>query len=470
MNIPILVITIGGVRAGILFQYAPEGMVPTQQFCADEDYAALPFAQGPVLSELMRAQDPEQQRATWLDYTHPVFNGAIGAKGDKLLPAFFQNLLPEGVFRNHVAQEAQIDPRDHIAMLAACGNDLPGNVRAQWQDISRDTLQKLITQNHDALEMTVWAEPFQDAIAISGVQPKLAVNQDAEGRFVGRTRLGDTSIIAKLPTPDRPRMPQVEDLSMRMARAAGVNTCSFSLEPLARLTAPHAYDLADEVQGDFLAVRRFDRTPAGRVHFEDFAQVLGVQPDNKNASSYAEIAATLLDLKGCGVDAVHELIRRIMVNDLIGNADMHLKNLGLLYPDGKTATLAPAYDVVAYGAFQSIAGHALALIDEHSRQAHNPRDPLLSPKLLQTFCNLLNIQIRPASAVVRETVDKAIRAWSEMIQTSGLTARQKRLLLTRVHQHPHVQSALKRQKVMAVVWEAAQIAVDAADLQFQKAP
>ena len=154
----------------------------------------------------------------WLDYTNPIFNGEVGSRGEKLLPAFFQNLLPEGVFRNHVADQAKINPADHMAMLAACGNDLPGNVRAKWRDISRNQLQQLVTQNNDALEMTVWAEPFQDAIAMSGVQPKLAVNRDAEGRFVGRTRLGDTSIIAKLPSPERPRIPMVEDLSMRLAQ------------------------------------------------------------------------------------------------------------------------------------------------------------------------------------------------------------------------------------------------------------
>jgi hypothetical protein len=34
-------------------------------------------------------------------------------------------------------------------------------------------------------------------------------------------------------------------------------------------------------------------------------------------------------------------------NTLIGNADMHLKNWSLIYPDRRNAALAPAYDVVS---------------------------------------------------------------------------------------------------------------------------
>jgi len=34
-------------------------------------------------------------------------------------------------------------------------------------------------------------------------------------------------------------------------------------------------------------------------------------------------------------------------NALIGNADMHLKNWSLIYPDKRSATLSPAYDFVS---------------------------------------------------------------------------------------------------------------------------
>ena len=42
-----------------------------------------------------------------------------------------------------------------------------------------------------------------------------------------------------------------------------------------------------------------------------------------------------------------EFLRRFVFNALIGNADMHLKNWSLIYPDRRAAMLAPAYDFVS---------------------------------------------------------------------------------------------------------------------------
>jgi len=47
------------------------------------------------------------------------------------------------------------------------------------------------------------------------------------------------------------------------------------------------------------------------------------------------------------MDDVVEFVRRLVFNAAIGNGDMHLKNLSLIYPDGHTPRLAPAYDIVS---------------------------------------------------------------------------------------------------------------------------
>lgn len=48
-----------------------------------------------------------------------------------------------------------------------------------------------------------------------------------------------------------------------------------------------------------------------------------------------------------GEAGVSEFIRRLVFNALIGNADMHLKNWSLIYPDGRTPKLAPGYDFLS---------------------------------------------------------------------------------------------------------------------------
>lgn len=444
MNIPLLVIKLQGKRIGVLFEFMFDNTQPIIRFAVDEDYAREPFGTLPTLSESFRAGDPAQQQSFWLNRVDPAFNAITGNKGDLQLPTFFQNLLPEGAFRRHVAEEAIIAPDDNFRLLAACGKDLSGAVTAEWEDIGRDALQDLITQGQDALEVTVWAEPFQDAISISGVQPKLGVNKDATGRFVGRTKHHDTSIIAKLPSAEYPRMPQMEDLSMRLACLAGVNTCGFELAEMAALGAGHRYDLGEEATGYFLAVSRFDRGAGGRVHFEDFAQVLGIAPERKYSSSYAQIALTLLALPKCGVPAVHELLRRIEVNELLGNADMHLKNLGLIYRDQRDAELAPAYDILSTHVYLGTHGHALALLEEREKAARDPREPLLDPRSLLKFCNALEIEVKLATQVVRDTAKAAVGAWLEPILAADITPTQRHTLLRRLLGHPHFHSAFRR--------------------------
>ncbi len=467
MNIPVLVIKLHGRRVGMLFEFAPENAEPIIRFAVDEAYAREAFGAEPVLSESFRAADPAQQQSFWLNRVSPAFNAVRGSRGDVQLPAFFQNLLPEGTFRKHVADMAGIDPSNSFSMLAACGKDLPGAVTAEWENIGKAALQDLVTQGQDALEVTVWSEPFQDAISISGVQPKLGVNRDADGRFTsritGRTRHHDTAIIAiiaKLPSVEYPRMPQMEDLCMRLAKLAGVDTCDFELADMKNLSAGHRYDLGEEVQGRFLAVTRFDRGPAGRVHFEDFAQVLGVAPENKYSQSYLAIALTLLDLPACGVPAVHELLRRIEVNDLLGNADMHLKNLGLLYRDARQAELAPAYDLLSTHVYLGTQGHALALLEEakaQSKAKDDHRKPLLTPQSVLRFTNALDIPQKQAARMLRDVARQAAATWLEPIQSADITPRQRRILLDRLGAHLHIRQAITALKnpTLTVAWEAA---------------
>ena len=444
MNVEVLVIKLHGRFVGHLFRYALPMTRPVIRFVASPDYAAEAWGHADVLTESMRAADPEQQQSFWLDVTRPDFNTVVGAHGDFQLPPFFQNLLPEGAFRRFVADEANIDAADHMAMLAACGKNLPGAVTAEWEELQRSALQRLVTQNQDALEVTVAAEPFQDAISISGVQPKLGVNKTKEGRFVGRTTaLDDVSIIAKLPSTEHVRMPEVEGLCMQLAQKAGVNVCEFALVPLSEFGAPHRYDLGDEANGNFLAVTRFDRNQSKRVHFEDFAQVLSFPPERKYEGSYLDVADVLLSLPRCGEDAVQELVRRIEVNELLGNSDMHLKNMGLIYRDRKNAELAPAYDITSTLLFVGSAGHAMHLLPGSKA---NKGSPLWSPSNLRDFANALGLQVPKLSKVVQEVAANAAQSWLDAILQSKLTEKQKHTLMSFVGGHPHVVAALRRMR------------------------
>jgi serine/threonine-protein kinase HipA len=460
MNVKVLAIHLGALRLGVLFQYTLNDDTVINRFVADEDLMARAGPTPPTLSLSMRAATPQTQAELWRNIRSVSFNGGRSSSAGWLLPSFFQNLLPEGVFRHHVAELRDCAPNDHFEMLAACGKDLPGNVQALPIELTREELARYVTQGQDALEMSVTADPLEEGVSLSGVQPKLGVIRDGE-RYVGRTKDHDTHIIAKLPVVGQPLLPEVEALSLRLARTAGVDTCEAALEPLERLGLQHGYDLGDATaRTNFLAVTRFDRSPTGRIHVEDFAQILGRAPEDKYGRgpdglriSYLDIAAVLMTEPSMGEPAVHELLRRLVVNEMIGNADMHLKNIGVRYLDGVTPTLSPAYDLVAYAVFHRIRGHALHLLPpsflpRRAATSDAPDAPLLrqsmSPALLQVFCDRLRIPVKPAEAAITRCVKAAFAAWPAMIAASTLTDPQKARLLAHFMAHPLVMSLARR--------------------------
>lgn len=203
---------------------------------------------------------------------------------------------------------------------------------------------------------------------------------------------------------------------------------------------------------------RFDRQSGGvRVHHETIGQALAVMPERKYTGTYLDVAALLLGLPGGGLEAVHELLRRIAVNDLSGNRDAHLNNFGLLYPDRVTAELSPAYDVVAYAAFAAAAHpgeHAIHFISvEDTKKRRGKGDGSLTPDSVKTFCMLLGINPMPAVAVLRNTVRRAARTWPALIQKSELLPAQKARLIAAIRGAALMQSALRRNPALAPPWE-----------------
>ncbi len=443
MNVKALAIFLGKRRVGVLFQYPLSHDHTVNRFVADEDFLADP--QQPTLSLGYRAGDPQAQAALWKAVAAAPLNGSLSKdpKRGWLLPAFFQNLLPEGPLRVRIAEMRGCGQEDHFELLAATGKDLPGDIQAMPAEMDRGTLARIITQNNDALEMSVVAAPMEDAISVSGVQAKLAVLREQGGRFVARTKLtGEAQVrhvIAKLPVADYPHLPELEDLSLRMARAAGVNVVEAELAPLELLAEEHNYDLGEvDGQTKFLAVYRYDRdagTPTGRIHCEDFAQILGVQPEDKYTQDYLTVAAVMMATPSLGEPAVHELLRRILVSDLMGNPDMHLKNIGVRYVTPNAPELPAAYDIVAYAAYPiGVKGRALHLVPPGAagaKDTYDPRAPL-SPVIVRDFCARLGLPEKPAWAALRRCAEKAFATWPALIAEAGITDRMKERLLARL--------------------------------------
>lgn len=407
---------------GILHQY---GFGPSTRTW----FVAETTANAQRLTLAYRAARQEQ---FWADASKP--DSPLAAEGG-VLPPFFQNLLPEGALREHIIALRGCAPDDHFDLLAACGADLPGAVYAMPAKLSRAKLTAVVTQGNDALEPTVTAQPIAQAISLSGVQPKLSVILKG-GRYVARTKAkSGLHYIAKLPTVQYPHLPEVEHLSLQLAKTCGVDVVETNLADLSQLDVEHQFPAGDTNQ--FLAVRRYDRdhpqAHRGRLHQEDFAQVLSIQPGQKYTGQNANYSAIgkllqLLDPSGASLE---DLWRRLVVNELLGNYDAHVKNFALLYPYGtETPRLAPAYDIVAYSAYLGGRGHAMRFTSNIAQQS------TVSPATLREFCDEVGVLTPRLRATGAECVRIAVRQWPEMIEGAAIPANLRAKILQHFKSRP----------------------------------
>lgn len=157
---------------------------------------------------------------------------------------------------------------------------------------------------------------------------------------------------------------------------------------------------------------------------------------------------------------MHGQLRRIEVNALLGNADMHLKNIGLLYRDCHHATLAPAEDIKATGLYSGARGDALRPMPGSAAQHASP---LFNQAHLKDFCDALSEQVASAAKVIRDMASHAAQPWRQPILASRLTPRQKRHLLRYLAARLNLRQAINRLRRPALLrdWDAAADFVDA---------
>ena len=257
----------------------------------------------------------------------------------RLLP-FFSNLLPEGRMRSYLAERAGVNEKREFFLLGALGSDLPGAVT-------------VMPANGEVLPVEVddRDEPgrhrHENALrfSLAGVQLKFSAVEAARGGLTIPARGMGGSWIVKLPSREFESVPENEFAMMTLARMIGMDVPALQLIDLDAIgNLPEGFGAPN---GQALAIERFDRLEDGTlVHAEDFAQVFGVYPENKYKKASASNIANVIGAEGGDVD-IAEFVRRLTFSVLIGNADMHLKNWSLIYPDKRRPALAPAYDFVS---------------------------------------------------------------------------------------------------------------------------
>ena len=256
---------------------------------------------------------------------------------------FFSNLLPEGHLRSYLAELANVNPEREFFLLAALGSDLPGAVTVK--PATRDNWASHLNENHNETENDNKYKNGAFRFSLAGIQLKFpAVNEAKSGLTIPAKGLGGSWII-KLPSREFAGVPENEYSMMTLARLIGMDVPAIELVNISDITnLPAGIATAGD---QAFVIERFDRLQdGGKVHVEDFAQVFNVYPANKYKKASIRNIAEVIGIEG-GDGDIAEFIRRLTFNTLIGNADMHLKNWSLSYPNKRNAVIAPAYDFVS---------------------------------------------------------------------------------------------------------------------------
>lgn len=268
------------------------------------------------------------------------------------LPNYFRNLLPEGALRKIVERRLGTSAMPEYTMLLRLGENLPGAVR-----VISDVLDLHPIEAHERQRRDV-KDAFR--FALTGVQPKLALSE-VDDKLTMPVEGASGHWIAKFGTPAYQRLVDNELAMLDWAQRCGLDVPEHRVVRASEIEdIPADFD-ADE---DVLLVRRFDREGDRRIHQEDFAQVFDIPPEHRYPwevvelgwSHYGSIGAVIHAL--CGEDDFRRYMRRLAFMVLSGNADAHLKNWSLLYPDGVSPRLAPVYDVVSTVVYPSLATHS----------------------------------------------------------------------------------------------------------------
>lgn len=248
------------------------------------------------------------------------------------------------------------------------------------------------------------AQVIQTQTAVTGVQPKLSLHlASAKQPKLAKkfTIVGMRGgYILKPASPHYPELPEVEDLTMHLAKIAKIKVVPHSL---IRLTSGNlAY-----------ITKRIDRKEKEKLHMEDMCQLTERLTEDKYRGSHEQVAKAILKYAANpGLDLVN-FFELVLFSFLTGNADMHLKNFSLIHQPNIGPIFSPAYDLVATALVNPNDDEDLALTLNGRKKKINRND------FISAFTTL-GLDEKQQENIFKKMA-KAKNSWFEFIDISFLS-------------------------------------------------
>lgn len=208
----------------------------------------------------------------------------------------------------------------------ACASKLFGSKEAPLLPYTRDNIDQL------ALEV------LKSSSSVTGVQAKISldINRGGKNEPDRLTIVGLWgNFILKPQSPKYTSMPELEDLTMKMAEAAKIETAAHCLIRMA--------------DGELAYItRRMDRNSDGtKRSMLDMCQLSNRLTEHKYRGAYTQLADVIKTYSAAPMLDVQRFWEIVIFSWITGNSDMHCKNFSLLDKEGIGYTLSPAYDLLA---------------------------------------------------------------------------------------------------------------------------
>lgn len=267
----------------------------------------------------------------------------------------FENLLPEGDLRTHIAQATHMASKDVSGLLGVIGGECAGALTLwpdgveppaspRYEPCSTQSLGQLF----DGANAPYALLQQRTRQAMSGAQDKVVLlrrsgDHDTHGHTVEYLLPLDGAPGTVLCKRDRGSFPGL------------VNNELAAMSLMERAGVPTAAHTANTLDRTIYETVRFDREVSSdgrvrRLHAEDGCQITGYTSLAKYADprgpSYQSIMAALRRHSADAVTDGERLLRWAIANIVIGNRDAHAKNISILHDMNGTIRLAPAYDVI----------------------------------------------------------------------------------------------------------------------------
>lgn len=266
--------------------------------------------------------------------THLPYSRRVVETSGVNLHTYFAGLLPEGLRLSALLRKVKTSEDDLFSLLVAAGSDCVGDLFPVLPGAPFEPLAPA-EEELSSLDQVSFVELFERSLglehqpSVAGVQQKLSPSMISFPFATRRKRW-----ILKLNPPEYPRLIENEFFFMNAALSCG-------------LRVPKVHLVHDRGGASGLLVERFDRAyDKGRwrgIHQEDACQFLNKYPADKYRLKMGDIA-TAMDLCQAPLVERARLIDLIAFSYVIGNGDLHGKNISL--GGESTLQLTPAYDLL----------------------------------------------------------------------------------------------------------------------------